>query len=579
MHFSRAIELKPTVEGYDPSGVIETDLSGYRLLTEPLLNAGSAFTQEQREEFGLHGLLPATVSTLEQQLARTYEAYQRKSDDLERHIYLRSLQDRNEVLFYALLQRHLTEMMPIIYTPVVGLASEQFSHIYRRPRGLFISCPDRDRIEALVDRAPVPRVDVVVVTDGGRILGLGDQGVGGMVIPIGKLSLYTACGGIHPGRTLPVLLDVGTDNPKRLNDPLYIGWRHTRVKGEAYDELVDAFVRAVIKRFPNVLLQWEDFAQENAGRLLERYRDKLCTFNDDIQGTAAVVTGTLLAATGASGTKLCDQRIAILGAGSAGCGMSEQLVTAMVRQGLSEAEARARFYLVDRQGLLLEDMGGLQPFQQRFAQPRAGIAGWKLEKSSIVSLADVVANARITILVGFSGQPGLFTQEIVREMTRHTRRPVILPLSNPTSHSEAQPADLLEWTDGRAIVATGSAFPDVRFRGDTIPIPQCNNSYVFPAIGLGVLAARARRVTDGMLMATAEALAVTSPARCDPMAPLLPGLQDIHGVTRHIARAVAIQAQRDGAAEQISPEELEAQLTANFWVPAYPTLRRKKPLP
>jgi len=569
------MESTRTIEGYDPSGVIETELIGYHLLTEPLLNAGSAFTREQRDEFGLHGLLPATVSTLEQQLSRTYEAYQRKGDDLERHIYLRSLQDRNEVLFYALVQRHLTEMMPIIYTPVVGLASEQFSHIYRRPRGLFITYPDRDRIEAIVDRAPVPRVDVIVVTDGGRILGLGDQGVGGMVIPIGKLSLYTACGGIHPGRTLPVLLDVGTDNPTRLNDPLYIGWRHARVKGEAYDELVDKFVQAVIKRFPDVLLQWEDFGQENAGRLLERYRHKLCTFNDDIQGTAASVTGTLLTAMRVCETKLRDQRIAVLGAGTAGCGISEQLITAMVQQGLTEAEARSRFYLVDRQGLLLDDMHELPPFQRRLAQTRAHIAGWRLANPGAVTLADVVANARVTILIGFSGRPGLFTEEIVREMAQHTPRPIILPLSNPTSHSEATPADLLEWTDGRAIIATGSSFPDVRFRGDTIPIAQCNNSYVFPAIGLGVLAARARRVTDEMLMAAAEALAETSPAHCDPKAPLLPRLRDIHEVTRQIARAVALQAQRDGVAERISSESLEAQLTANFWIPAYPTLRRK----
>jgi malate dehydrogenase (oxaloacetate-decarboxylating) len=566
------------IEGYDPSGVIETDLTGYRLLTEPLLNAGSAFTQKQRDEFGLHGLLPATVSTLEQQLSRTYEAYQRKNDDLERHIYLRSLQDRNEVLFYALLRRHLAEMMPIIYTPVVGLASQQFSHIYRRPRGLFIAYPDRDRIEEIIDRAPVPRVDVIVVTDGGRILGLGDQGVGGMVIPIGKLSLYSACGGIHPGRTLPVLLDVGTDNPAQLNDPLYIGWRHARVKGEAYDELVDKFVQAVTRRFPDVLLQWEDFGQENAGRLLERYRHKLCTFNDDIQGTAASVTGTLLAAMRLCGTKLHDQRIAVLGAGTAGCGISEQLITAMVQQGLTEAEARSRFYLVDRQGLLLDEMPGLPPFQQRLAQPRARIAGWKLASPGAVTLSDVVANAAITVLIGFSGRPGLFTEEIVREMARHTPRPIILPLSNPTSHSEATPADLLEWTDGRALIATGSSYPDVRFRGDTIVIAQCNNSYVFPAIGLGVLAARARRVTDRMLMAAAEALADASPARSDPQAPLLPPLRDIHEVTRHIARAVALQAQRDAVADGASPEALEAQLTANSWIPAYPILRRRPAL-
>jgi malate dehydrogenase (oxaloacetate-decarboxylating) len=567
---------KQPIEGYDPSGVIETELTGYHLLTESLLNAGSAFTQAQRDEFELHGLLPATVSTLEQQLDRTYEAYKRKDDDLERHIYLRSLQDRNEVLFYALLQRHLTEMMPIIYTPVVGLASQQFSHIYRRPRGLFVTYPDRHEMDAILDRAPVPRVDVIVVTDGGRILGLGDQGAGGMAIPIGKLSLYTACGGIHPGRTLPVLLDVGTDNPTRLNDALYLGWRHARVKGADYDELVDAFVQALIRKFPNVLLQWEDFAQENAGRLLNRYRDKLCSFNDDIQGTAASVTGTLLAAMSAASTQLTDQRIAILGAGSAGCGISEQLVAAMVRGGMSELEARSRFYLVDRQGLLLEDMTSLPDFQQKLVQSRARIAGWKLANPNEIGLLDVVANARPTILIGISGQPGLFTEQIVREMARHTPRPVILPLSNPNSRSEAHPQDLLEWTEGRAIIATGSSFPDVSFRGRPAQISQCNNSYIFPAIGLGVLASRARRVTDGMIMAAAEALAETSPARRDASAPLLPALENIQQVTRSIARAVALQAQRDSVADRTSPEDLDSQLAANFWTPIYPTLRRKR---
>lgn len=567
---------KRAIEGYDPTGVIETELTGYHLLTESLLNAGSAFTQSQRDEFELEGLLPATVSTLEQQLARTYEAYRRKNDDLERHIYLRSLQDRNEVLFYALLQRHLAEMMPIIYTPVVGLASQQFSHIYRRPRGLFVTYPDRNQIEAILDRAPVPRVDVVVVTDGGRILGLGDQGAGGIAIPIGKLSLYTACGGIHPGRTLPVLLDVGTDNPMRLDDRLYLGWRHARVKGDAYDELVDAFVQALVRKFPNVLLQWEDFAQENAGRLLERYREKLCTFNDDIQGTAASVTGTLLAAMTVAGTELPDQRIAILGAGSAGCGISEQLIAAIVRRGLSEAEARSRFYLVDKKGLLLDDMGPMPSFQQRLAQPRARIAAWRLAKADGVGLLDVVTNAHPTILIGISGQPGLFTEEIVREMARHTPRPIVFPLSNPNSHSEANPKDLLEWTDGRAIVATGSLFPDVLFRGERIQVAQCNNSYVFPAIGLGVLASQAQRVTDGMFMAAAEALSETSPALRDSKAPLLPPLEKIHEVTRYIAWAVALQAQRDGVAERSSPEALEARMAANFWVPAYPVLRRRR---
>jgi malate dehydrogenase (oxaloacetate-decarboxylating) len=563
------------VDGYDRTGIIETDLTGYRLLIEPLLNAGSAFTQEQRDTFELNGLLPSSVSTLEQQMDRTYEAYRRKNEDIERHIYLRSLQDRNEVLFYALLERYLPEMMPIVYTPVVGLASQQFSHIYRRPRGLFISYPDRDRIEALLAHAPVPRVDVIVVTDGSRILGLGDQGAGGMVIPIGKLSLYTACGGIHPGRMLPVLLDAGTDNPAHLSDPLYLGWHHARIQGADYDELVDAFVAAVAHKYPGVLLQWEDFAQENAGRLLDRHRDALCTFNDDIQGTAATVTGTLFAATRLTGIPLSEQRIAVVGAGSAGCGISQQIIRAMVRQGLTQAEARSRLFLIDRGGLLLDDDLSLLPFQRPLAQPRTAVAAWKLANPGAISISDVVANARVGILIGLSGQSGLFTQPIVREMARLTARPMIFPLSNPDSRSEAHPRDLLEWTDGRAIVATGGAFPDVAFRGRSIPIAQCNNAYIFPAVGLAVLAARARRVTEEMFMAAAEALAGASPAIRDPAAPLLPRWTEIRNVTRQIGRAVALEAQRNGVADRTSPEALEAGLDANSWLPTYPTLRRR----
>jgi malate dehydrogenase (oxaloacetate-decarboxylating) len=569
------LRIPEVVEGYDPSGMIETDRVGHHLLTEPLLNAGSAFTEEQRDEFNLHGLLPANVSTLEQQIARSYEAYQRKSDDLERHIYLRSLQDRNEILFYALLQKHLVELMPIIYTPVVGLASEQFSHIYRRPRGLFISYSHRDRIDDILARAPVPRVDVIVVTDGGRILGLGDQGAGGMAIPIGKLSLYTACGGIHPGRTLPVLLDAGTDNPARLSDPLYVGWPHPRMKGASYDELVDKFVRGVKKRFPEALLQWEDFGQENAGRILDRYRNELCTFNDDIQGTGAAVTGTLLAALAVCGNKLSEQRITVVGAGTAGCGMSEHIISAMTRLGLSPEDARSRFFMLDRQGLLLDDMRDLPSFQQRLAQPRNRVAEWQLVDPRCITLTDVVSNVRPTVLIGFSGQAGLFTETIVREMARWSPRPIIFPLSNPTSHQEATAADLLEWTEGRAIVATGSASAEVTCHGARMAAAQCNNSYIFPAIGLAVLSVRARRVTDTMLMTAAEALAETSPARRELGAPLLPGLEVIHKVTKHIARAVARQAQHDGVAKEMTEDALEKELTANFWIPSYPILRRR----
>jgi malate dehydrogenase (oxaloacetate-decarboxylating) len=415
------------------------------------------------------------------------------------------------------------------------------------------------------------------VTDGGRILGLGDQGAGGMAIPIGKLSLYTACGGIHPGRTLAVLLDAGTDNPALLDDPLYVGWHHARLKGAPYDELVDKFVHAVKHCFPNALLQWEDLGQENASRILDRYRDELCTFNDDIQGTGAAVTGTLLAALSICGCPLSDQRIAVVGAGTAGCGISEHIISVMIRQGLGPAEARSRFFMVDRPGLLLDDMPGLPSFQQQLAQPRERVAGWQLADTNCITLADVVANARPTVLIGLSGRAGLFDEAIVREMASASPRPIIFPLSNPTSHQEAAPGDLLAWTEGRAIIATGGASEELTWRGARVPIAQCNNSYIFPAIGLAALSVRARRITDTMFVTAAEALAETSPARRENGAPLLPSLDDIHKVTRHIARAVARQAQRDKVADEMTEEQLERELAANFWVPAYPLLRRKLP--
>jgi malate dehydrogenase (oxaloacetate-decarboxylating) len=569
------IEIRPTRDPKSGAAALPCSLAGQALEEQPFLNKGLAFTFAERRELGLQGLLPPHEETLEVQLERAYRAYQQKATDLERHIFLRALQDENETLFYALLLGHVAEMMPIVYTPVVGAACQQFSHIYRRPRGLFISVPEQRDIDTILDNRPYRDVDVIVVTDGERILGLGDQGAGGMGIPIGKLSLYTLCGGIHPTRTLPIILDVGTNNAEALRDPLYVGWRHERVRGQEYDDFIDTFVQAVKRKLPHVLLQWEDFAQANAGRLLDRYRDQLCTFNDDIQGTASVTTGTLLAAVKVTGSPLRDQRVVTFGAGSAGCGISEQICAAMVREGLSEAEARSRFWLIDRPGLLREGLTGLFPFQQTFVQPRSAWSGWNVAQAGQVGFMDVVKNVKPTILIGVSGVPGAFTEEIVREMARGAARPIIFPLSNPTSRCEATPADLLVWTEGKALVATGSPFADIAYKGRTIPVTQCNNSYIFPGLGLGILASGAKRVTDGMFMAASMALAEASPALTKQDAPLLPPLEGIRQVSRRIAIAVAAEAQKAGVAERMSEDETARLVDQRMWVPQYLRLTRK----
>jgi malate dehydrogenase (oxaloacetate-decarboxylating) len=570
------MDIKSVLSDAIEADVVEVPLGGHLLLERPLLNKGTAFTPEERRSFNLLGLLPPHEESLEEQAGRAHEAYGDKATDLERHIYLRQLQDTNETLFYRLLLDHLDEMMPIVYTPTVGLACERFSHIFRRPRGLFISSAERGDIDAILENAASPRVEVIVVTDGERILGLGDQGAGGMGIPIGKLSLYTACGGIHPATTLPILLDVGTNNEERLRDPLYIGWRHERLVGAEYDSFVDAFVQAVKRRFPRVLLQWEDFAQAHAGPLLDRYRDQLCTFNDDIQGTAAVATGTLLAAVAGTGGRLRDQRVAILGAGSAGCGVAEQLAAAMVDEGLSEAEARANLFLIDRPGLLHDGLEGLQSFQRKLAQPQDRVAPWRAAEGLPIRLLDVVKNARPTILIGTSGQPGTFTEEVVRAMAAYAARPIIFPLSNPTSRAEATPADLIAWTEGRAVVATGSPFEPVAHGGRRYPIAQCNNSYIFPGLGLGVLASGARRVSDPMFMAAARALAQYSTASGGPGAPLLPSLAESRRVSRAIALAVAAAARRDGLADHHENTENERLVDAKMWEPRYLPMKRKR---
>ncbi|MCL6284947.1 NAD-dependent malic enzyme [Ruegeria sp. 2012CJ41-6] len=544
----------------------QTGPANLHYLANPLLNKGTAFSQAERDQLGLTGLLPPHIETLDEQIIRAHAAFRSQASPIEQHIYLRNLQDDNEVLFYALLIRHLPEMMPIIYTPTVGDACKQFSEIYRHPRGLIIPYPERDQIEQILDNAINTDVQAIVVTDGERILGLGDQGAGGMGIPIGKLSLYSGAGGVDPAVTLPILLDPGTNNQERLDDPMYIGWRHERISGEEYFEFVDLFVQAVKRKWPQVLLQFEDFAQQHAAPLLEKYRDQLCTFNDDIQGTAAVTAGTLLAAANVTGVPLKDSRIAFLGAGSAGAGIAEELIRLMVKQGLSEAEARDRVYMVDRHGLLTDAMQGLLPFQQPLAHPAASVRDWA---AGDISLLDVITHAKPNILVGVSGQAGLFTEEIIRTMAADSDHPIVLPLSNPTSRIEATPEQIIHWSDGKAIVATGSPFDPVSYKGDTHHIAQCNNSYIFPGMGLGVLAANATRVTETMFIAAAEALAALSPALADRRASLLPDVSDIRDVSRQIALAVGLTAQADSVAPKTSRDALEAAIAAKFWTPHY----------
>jgi malate dehydrogenase (oxaloacetate-decarboxylating) len=550
-------------------GILETGLSGFDLINFPLLNKGTAFTEDERTDFALHGLLPPHVGNLEDQAARRLKALRDRKTDFGRYAYLRDLQDTNETLFYAVLVSNIEEMMPLVYTPTVGEGCQRFSEIWRKPRGLFLSYPNRHKIREILEHHRYDAIRAIVVSDGERILGLGDQGAGGMGIPIGKLALYTACAGIHPQACLPVLLDVGTDNVERLEDPLYVGWRHQRVRGAEYDDFVEAFVSAVIARCPRVLLQWEDFAGINAGRLLERYRDRLCTFNDDIQGTAAVAAGTLLAAINVTGMPLTEQRIVLFGVGSAGIGIATLLLTAMKNAGVSEAEARRHFYAVDKDGLLVEGMPGIRPAQQPFVQPRSAIANWKLEDNDHISLLDVVRNAKPTTLIGVSGQAGAFTEEVIRAMAASVDRPVIFPLSNPTSRSEATPADLLKWTEGRALIGTGSPFAAVNWNGRELPIDQTNNSYIFPGIGLGILSVNARRATDTMFMAAARCLAELSPARRSKAGRLLPPVSELRSVSFAVAQAVALQAIKDGVADPLDEQILESRIRANVWEPVY----------
>lgn len=552
---------------------IETNLTGKPLLTTPQVNKGTAFTQEERETFGLLGKLPATIETLEIQVQRAYHQFLGYSSALQKNNYLRALHDTNEVLFYKLVSQYLTEMMPLIYTPTVGTAVTEFSHEFRQTRGIYLAYPDRAHLQEILHNRSNPKIDLIVVTDGEGVLGIGDQGIGGMAIPIAKLMVYTLCGGIDPARTLAIQLDVGTNNETLLADPLYLGWRQPRLQGAAYDAFIEQFVTAVGEAFPQVFLHWEDFGRETARRNLERYQAQLCTFNDDIQGTGAVTLAALLAAIDASGIPLLQHRIVVFGAGTAGIGITDQICAALVRQGLPLAQARKAFWLIDKQGLLLDDMSDLTQGQQPYARSAKECANWPRSSGNEISLLDTLKMIRPTILIGCSARAGAFTKELIQEMAYYIDRPIILPLSNPNEYCEATPVDIMTWTKGRALIASGSPFGFVTVNGKETRIAQCNNALVFPGIGLGVLAVKAKCLTEDMIWAACTTLSAAAPVRHDPTAPLLPSIEEAFEISQTIALAVAKQAQREGVA-LITDPDIDKLISQLIWKPCYVPYRK-----
>jgi malate dehydrogenase (oxaloacetate-decarboxylating) len=543
-------------------------LSGYDLINAPRLNKGTAFTDKERDAFALHGLLPPHVGTLEEQLERRMQALDNEATPFTKYALLRDLQDINETLFYALVVGNVEKLLPLVYTPAVGEGCQRFSEIWRKPRGLFISYPNKDRIALILSHSRYDDVRCIVVSDGERILGLGDQGAGGMGIPIGKMALYTALGGIHPEHCLPILLDVGTDNEDRLKNPIYIGWRNNRVRGQEYDDFVDAFVQAVKARWPHVLLQWEDFAGNNAARLLARYRNQLCTFNDDIQGTAAIATATLISAINVTGGPLEKQRIVVFGFGSAGLGITELLTQFTEDRGVGKDEARARFYGIDQYGLITARRANVNAEQLPYARNEEEVQSWR-QPNGEITLTDVIRHVQPTVLIGVSGQAGAFTEEAVREMAKHVERPVIFPLSNPTSRSEATPQNLMDWTEGRALVGTGSPFEPVNVGGRRVSVAQTNNSYIFPGLALGIVASRAKHVTDTMVKAAATELVRHLPTQKNKGGSLLPPLSEARALGRLIGEAVGRQAILDGEAQVTSVDELLQGIEDNIWEPVY----------
>ncbi|HDR3659644.1 oxaloacetate-decarboxylating malate dehydrogenase [Bacillus paranthracis] len=551
------------------NGSLETTLRGVEVLSTPLLNKGVAFTQEEREELGLKGLLPPAVLTLEEQARRAYEQFCSQPDDLLKNVYLTALHDRNEVLFYRILTDHLREMLPIVYTPTVGVAIQRYSHEYRKPRGVYLSINDPSGIEEVFANigATAENIDLVVVTDGEGILGIGDWGVGGINIAIGKLAVYTAAVGIDPSRVLPVILDVGTNREELLDNPFYIGNRHPRITGEAYDEFIDTFVQAVNKQFPKALLHWEDFSSRNARKILDKYRHDICTFNDDIQGTGAVSLAAVLSAVKASGVPLSEHRVVVFGAGTAGIGIADQVRDAMVRVGVSEEESYKRFWCIDRNGLVTDNMEDLLDFQMPYARKEAEVSEWK--QNGVIGLAEVVKHVKPTILIGTSTVAGAFKEEIIKEMASHVERPIILPMSNPTPLAEAKPADLIEWTEGRALVATGSPFEPVTYNGVTYVIGQSNNALIFPGLGLGTIVVRASVMTDGMFAAAAEAVA-SMVDTSQPGAPILPEVEELRNISEMVAIEVAKVAVAEGVArENLSDNDIKIAVKEAIWEPEY----------
>jgi malate dehydrogenase (oxaloacetate-decarboxylating) len=548
---------------------IELSLKAGEILNNPLYNKGTAFTMQERDALGLHGFLPFHVSTIEEQTERRYQNFKERKDDLSRYIFLSSLQNRNEILFYRLVSEHVSEMLPLIYTPTVGDVSTHFSILYRQHRGIYLSYPLQDKIAEIFDNFPREDIEVIVVTDGERVLGLGDVGVGGMAIPQGKLALYTLFGGIHPGKVLPIMLDVGTNNQTLLKDPLYLGWRNPRITGAEYDAFVDTFVTQIKKRFPKALLQWEDFAKPHARPLLERYRDQICSFNDDIQGTAAVALAALISAVKHAKGKLKEQKIIMFGGGSAGLGIAGLILDAMMLEGCSESQALENFYILDIDGLLHTGLKSMDPEQKRYARSSAEVKSWQIPHEKI-NLLDVVKHAKPTILIGVSAQPHAFTEEAIKMMASHTARPIIFPLSNPTSKAEATPEQLIRWTEGRAIVATGSPFNPVVYNGRTYRIAQCNNVYIFPGIGLGVVACGAPKVTETMFIKAADVLSDHSPMLKDAAAALFPPFEELRSISRKIAIAVCKLAEGEGLVPKSSESAIAAKVDAHMWMPNYP---------
>jgi len=558
----------------DPAGTVaRVRIRGGSVLSSPLLNRGTAFTTEERQALGLTGLLPHGVSTMEQQLRRTYAQFGRQPHDLGKNVYLANLRDRNEVLFYRLLTEHLQEMLPIVYTPTIGQAIERFSHEFRRPRGVYLSVDHPDDVELAFRNYGMGAddVDLIVATDSEGILGIGDWGIGGIEIAIGKLAVYIAAAGIHPRRVIPVVIDMGTDNLALLNDEMYLGNRHARVRDQRYDDLIDAYVTTATELFPNAMLHWEDFGVSNARRILNKYADHVCTFNDDMQGTAAVVLAAAFAAVRAAGSRMRDQRVVIHGAGTAGIGIADMMTDVMVREGLTREEATRRFYAVDRAGLIIDDRAAtLRDFQVPYARPAAEVANWTRTEGNGITLADVVANAEPTMLIGTSTQPAAFSEQIVKQMASTVERPIIMPLSNPTSRAEALPADLIRWTEGRALVATGSPFDPVVYEGRTYRIAQANNALIFPGLGLGVTVAKARRISDPMLEAAADAVAALSDAMTLGAA-LLPPVENLRMVSAAVGIAVALAADKEGLAQAELNSPVQ-QIHQAMWRPAYPQI-------